>query len=168
MNTFRKFTLVSLVLLVFGSSIVWHSTDAQEKLPDLRDISPPSLSVESPVTPKENEAAENAIRSALDGNAAAAPGDDPLLQDVLDIIKDRGSIVDEPIFDLSDSEPRFSSEISSAPDSQIPDSRAHAAEALLRAARLLSSLPQNDSERRQLVNAMRTEAARCLRNSASK
>lgn len=111
---------------------------------------------DEPSKPVPSDPIEQSIRRALDGDSGTASPDEPLLGDVLDLIKQRGSILDGTSLDVD-----AIASSDSASDENI-ESRCSAAEALLRAARLLDQVTGKDANRKQLVKAMRREAARCL------
>lgn len=103
-----------------------------------------------------SEAIQQSIRNALNGQGNS-DSDEPLLQDVLDLIKDRGSILDGSLLDVESK--------SSEPD-ELAAASAHcrAAEALLKAARLLENLSGDlDQSRTVLVRQMRSQASDCLK-----
>ena len=102
---------------------------------------------------------ESKIRSALEGAPGRVSSSDPLLDDVLGIIKSRGSILDGSSLD-----PALEHPGSAAGTDR--DSNARAAESLLRSARLLNQIEPRDSARTELVAKMRYEAWRLLGESA--
>lgn len=110
---------------------------------------------------------------------------DPILDDVLDVIRRQGSVLDGSFLEVpSDDESgraelpsraplRFSDSAPPIPGSGMPipryaadggdgeptgDARFHVAESLLRAARKLAALPGGDVSRNRLVAAMREQA----------
>ena len=101
---------------------------------------------------------ESKIRSALEGAPGGVSSSDPLLDDVLGIIKSRGSILDGSSLD-----PALENRGSAGTDR---DYHARAAESLLRSARLLNQIEPRDSARTELVAKMRHEAWRLLGESA--
>jgi len=115
------------------------------------------------------------------GDAPASSGD-PILDDVLDVIRRQGSVLDGSFLEVpSDDESgraelpsraplRFPDSAPPIPGSAMPipryaadgvptaDARFHVAESLLRAARKLAALPGADVDRNRLVAAMREQA----------
>tara|TARA_R110002073_G_scaffold7747_5_gene43676 strand:- start:8987 stop:9520 length:534 start_codon:yes stop_codon:yes gene_type:complete len=102
---------------------------------------------------------ESKIRSVLEGASDDVRSSDPLLDDVLGIIKSRGSILDGSSLD-----PALDTPTSAAGNDR--DASARAAESLLRSARLLNRIEPRDSARTELVEKMRHEAWRLLGESA--
>jgi hypothetical protein len=97
---------------------------------------------------------ENQIRDALQGELPATPTNDGVLEDVLQVIKQRGSVLDGSVLDAE-------------PDqSPAPPAKAFtatlAAEQLLKAARLLEKTGPLDQDRAELVKSMRAEAVQLL------
>jgi len=107
----------------------------------------PTLLADKPDPP-----AQNRIRQALDGKDTAAPTDDGVLDDVLQVIRQRGSILDGSVLD--DRQER--------PAAAARDRQALVAEQLLKASRLLQSLEQPDQSRSELIRDMRAEAGKLL------
>lgn len=109
------------------------------------------------------------IRGALEtGQPAAAPG---ILGDVLEVIRQRGSILDGSVLDPENEDPLKMDEratpkrdagVETSISPPIPSS-VNVAESLLRSARLLESIPGGDEERRVLIRQMRIQATRLLR-----
>lgn len=105
---------------------------------------------EPPVSP-----AEQKIRDALQGRADKPTGDG-VLDDVIGLIKKKGSILDGSSLDPNqDSAEKVTT-------AGLISRKAHAAEQLLRASRLLSQFDSNDPSRLELVNQMRAEAVKLL------
>lgn len=93
------------------------------------------------------------LREALEGKATEKSGDG-VLDDVLDIIKKRGSILDGSTLD-----DRTDETVTASADASL---NAMVAEQLLKTSRLLQSIGGQDKMRVDLVKRMRTEAARLL------
>lgn len=128
-----------------------------------------------------SDAVKRKITEALsrDGQRDAASGStgDPILDDVLNVIRRQGSVLDGSSLDP---QPGISSQenISAAGSMQQmappgptaiipleserslsrPDARFHVAESLLRAARMLAALPGRDEQRNRVIAAMREQA----------
>lgn len=136
----------------------------------------PPLRMPEPIQPKPNdpkpvqtdEKIVDQIRGALEtGRPAAAPG---ILGDVLEVIRQRGSILDGSVLDPKNENPLETKEQptqGSDPgvDRRTPTlkpSNVRVAESLLRSARLLESIPGGDEDRRALVRKMRIQATRLL------
>ena len=122
---------------------------------------------EAPQSDQE-EKIQQSIRKALQGESEIASADEPLLQDVLDLIKRQGSVLDGSILNKADE--------TTTPAGPPADHDAHyrTAEALLKAARMLRSLHSDvDSDRETLIGQMRHQAmcllqAACGRDQTSK
>ncbi len=93
------------------------------------------------------------LREALEGKETEKSGDG-VLDDVLDIIKKRGSILDGSALD-----DRTDETVTASADASR---NAMVAEQLLKTSRLLQSIGGQDKMRVDLVKRMRTEAARLL------
>lgn len=105
--------------------------------------------------------AEQKIRDALQGDSPKPTGDG-MLDDVIDLVRRRGSILDGSVLDSPEMRPKAAaSGLVSQPPHSI-ESRALAAEQLLRAARLLMHAGDVDECRRDLVARMRSEAVKLL------
>ncbi len=110
------------------------------------------------------------IQQALQGNVTRGNGD-PVLDEMLQIIQRRGSVLDGSVLDGSvldtktldanvpDTEDAL---VNQPPLASDEDDRALAAESLLRSARLFSKLAPLDPAQRELVARMRREAAKLL------
>ena len=108
------------------------------------------------------------IRGALQtGQPGTAPG---ILGDVLEVIRQRGSILDGSVLDpeneitLKASEPTTQERDPGTGPLISPSMPANVnvAESLLRSARLLESIPGGDEGRRSLIRQMRIQATRLL------
>lgn len=127
--------------------------------------------------------AEQKIRDALRGKSLEPTGDG-MLDDVIEIVRRRGSVLDGSVLDgdmLDTSEQSLPNRDSAEPRSSGQnflhgggttarairsrrdiENRAAAAEQLLRAARLLMQTGDADASRRELVAQMRAEAVKLL------
>jgi hypothetical protein len=119
---------------------------------------------------KNNSKTEQKIREALQGNAVQGTGD-PLLDDVLQMIRKDGSILRGTQFDPQRLERELSVNSSHAPGVEHSESpsnagdaeiRARAAEMLLRSARFLMQIGPVDEIRKATADQMRREAVRLL------
>jgi len=158
----------------------------------------PPLSVPQSATPQELEQvvvplsdavkkriaaalAQHASQGLASGEVAPSSGD-PILDDVLDVIRRQGSVLDGSSLDpklnvgggsnqslgpiMADTRsgvqpgPSVYPELPSADtfSSHGPDARFHVAESLLRAARELAALPHRDEQRNRVISAMREQA----------
>ena len=95
-----------------------------------------------PISPAEKQ-----IRDALDGEAGGGHSGDGVLDDILEIIQQRGSILDGSSLDPT------AGEAKSSQGNEVSQN-AYAAEQLLRAARLLEGLGEVDRKRAELVAKM--------------
>lgn len=124
---------------------------------------------------------EQALRQqAIDPTAPPRSTGDPILDDVLDVIRRQGSLLDgsslDPRSEAPDTLPREvdpSDRVPPPPSpglpglelpavAQHPDARFHAAESLLRAARELAALGSRDRASNELIAAMREQATMLL------
>lgn len=122
---------------------------------------------------------EQALRRQANDPTAPIPSTgDALLDDVLDVIRRQGSVLDGSALDerldqdtrelLDDSTEPLDSPVPAAPRPDYlipgdpvathPDARFHVAESLLRAARELAALPRRDESSDRLIAAMREQA----------
>lgn len=122
---------------------------------------------------------EQALRRQANDPTAPIPSTgDALLDDVLDVIRRQGSVLDGSALDerldqdtrelLDDSTEPLDPPVPAAPrpdylipDDPVathPDARFHVAESLLRAARELAALPRRDESSDRLIAAMREQA----------
>ena len=107
--------------------------------------------------PVEEAAIQEAILRALDGEQPPANANEPLLGDVYKFLRDQGSILDgSPLNDVVEEQ--------SPSALKHADEKAYrAAEALLKASRLLSQLTgPEDTARKRLIGQMRQEAQACM------
>lgn len=93
------------------------------------------------------------IRQALDGVETDDSGDG-ILDDVLEVIKQQGSILDGSVLDDRESKQE--------PSAAIESKQALVAEQLLKTSRLLQSLGNPNREREALIQGMRSEARKLL------
>lgn len=157
-NNKALFGAISVFLLL---ALIWTYgptiEDAQGK--QLQEATPPSLQLPpvEPTLPPLEEAPliEEKIRGAIENDQAAATGD-PILDGILDVLKQRGSVLDGSLLD--------SPPVVAAPVNQAEqEAYCLAAEKLLETARILSQLPSDPSgQRQQLITQMRDQAARCM------
>jgi len=123
----------------------------------------------SPVPSQRQESAspsrqEQQIREALQGQDLQSPVNDGLLDDVLQVIRNRGSVLDGSILD----DPAATAGTGERPaeDSQpmnrYREKRVFTAELLLRASRHLAGLGADNAARHALVKQMREEAKKLL------
>lgn len=118
-----------------------------------------------PVSPVPNpDQQQKKVQIALESDVLVTDSD-PLFDDLLQLIRRKGSVLDGTILDPANESKVFSTEDQSGNASQqnaTDDARAFAAESLLRSARLLSHLSAPDTDRRELISRMRLEAAKLL------
>lgn len=124
----------------------------QIELPN--DANPPVL------IPQANTVIEGKIRKVLSGDANAKTGD-PILDDILGVIKQRGSILKGSTLGSTPGSPK--PKVANGADHS--SERFRAAELLLRTSRSLEKLGPLDASQRDLINKMRIESKRLL-NSA--
>ncbi|MEZ6090360.1 MAG: hypothetical protein R3C05_20505 [Pirellulaceae bacterium] len=113
-------------------------------------------------SPSKQDKVQQSIRNALQGESETASADEPLLQDVLDLIKRQGSVLDGSMLDEADE-----AHVESV--RQVDhEAGFRAAEALLRAARLLNDLPSTTNpERKPLIRQMRQQAMTLLQSACN-
>ncbi|TWU07920.1 hypothetical protein [Stieleria varia] len=168
MQMVRLFLISSACLVLLNIDAVHHSlaADPPPVLPgELPKFQPP------PRPPASQQL--DVLQRALDGDPNAASGD-PMFDDLLEMIRrGGGSVLNgsalETIPDsITDGHSEFHADSHGMTEDagNDADQRAHAAEALLRAARLLKKVPENDPQaiksRDILVNDMRRQAVRLL------
>ncbi|WP_436716115.1 hypothetical protein U8335_00095 [Roseiconus lacunae] len=121
----------------------------------------------------DSPAIEDAIRKELESPYSVGPIGNPMVGDVIDVIRGRQSVLTGSLLDeLSRRPDRLLNDSSVATESVSErqtlrrasqlDQKAHAAENLLKAARLLAKVSPEDAHRRNLIRQMRIEAARLL------
>lgn len=144
------------------------------KLPLSLPSDPPTLE------PVDNPSARSRIADTLKpdgepqsngahGNKKANATGDPILDDVLGIIRQQGSILDGSVLDPASADDRHDSVLPKSRrtdganrDSRARDSVYDVAEQLLRVARMLRRLPGRDAERDELARAMRDQATKLM------
>jgi hypothetical protein len=142
------------LILCVGVSIVLSTSFAQESQ---------KKGVEIPM-PAPADPAESIIRRAFSERGPIQPTGDGVLDDVLEVIRDRGSILDGSSFDPRadpDRAPRRRHDLVGTSTGRHVD-RVRLAELLLKSARLLEQVEPVDETRRELVNRMRLETVRLL------
>lgn len=102
--------------------------------------------------------ADEQIRRALEGGASESAPRDGILADVLDLIGERGSVLEGSVLDDNLVDPSTGKTTFKSSDSV----KARTAEQLLKASRMLEDLPSQDRTRIELVNKMRQEAVKLL------
>lgn len=123
----------------------------------------PALGEEPPTQRSSTEdLAAKKIREALDsGEPAQAPG---LLGDVLDVIRQQGSILDGSSLDPDSEQALIEQPGADRVSNPSASATVRTAESLLKSARLLESLVGNQPEATRLVRQMRVQAATLLAN----
>lgn len=157
---FRFLTFGIVAATVFGFFGVL-SIQAQNQTPI---VVPPAAQIPV-ITEPQPEVAEK-IRQALDSKHQGTEVGDPqtgdmVLDDVLKIIGQRGSVLEGSFLDDSPNESE------SEPEAiRSPSAMAHAAEQLLKSARLLEKINSRDAQeqagRADLIRKIRAEAAKLL------
>tara|TARA_R110002049_G_scaffold46487_1_gene135188 strand:- start:144667 stop:145140 length:474 start_codon:yes stop_codon:yes gene_type:complete len=151
----HRVAVATITLVVLCAASLWASVIAQ----DIFD----SSVVTEPAQPADAKVVET-IRKALHDDSAVPSSDDPILDDVLNVIRQQGSVLDgSPLDPKLEPLPESASDADRGDRSLAPAShRALAAERLLKAARLLEQVQPLDNARRQLVKQMRRETVRLL------
>ncbi|TWT86458.1 hypothetical protein [Neorhodopirellula pilleata] len=154
--------LTGFALLILATNQAWS-----EPPPPLPSEYPPPTEV--PANAPESDPAAERIREALQsGRTAPTPG---LLGDVLDVIREKGSILDGSILD-----PRMEAEAAAQEQSPNPNRRppgdlsmiqnasetVRTAELLLRSARRLEKVADGDDRCARLIHQMRVQATSML------
>jgi hypothetical protein len=145
---------------------------AQLTLPPDTQAPTPAQSVPGQSVPGQSRAdkarVEGQISESLRGRGPFGEGQssgDPILDDVLDVIRQRGSVVDgsilDPMLDLK-------SELQDDGEWGKLSSVYLAAESLLKSARILEGLSDQSSSRLQLIRSMRSEATKLLIDAVSR
>lgn len=147
--------------------------DREEVADDQQEVPPPRLEVvERPDAPEpsaDDPDAKKKIEQALRGEDTSSGGSDPVLDDVLRIIRRQGSVLDGTVLDSNGKAassragetPAMGAAVPADPSPKVRR-QAHVAELLLKTARRLEQLGPVDATRRRLVTGMRAEAARLL------
>lgn len=179
--------LLNVVCLL---SALWLASPAASQAPPpVPDVPPPSgesAAVENggnqvvvPLSEPARRWIEQALRRQANDPTAPIPSTgDALLDDVLDVIRRQGSVLDGSMLDEQlEEDTRSLLDRSTGPDAEAvplpprpddslpgdptvahPDARFHVAESLLRAARELAALPRRDASSDRLIAAMREQA----------
>ncbi|TWU55310.1 hypothetical protein [Rubripirellula reticaptiva] len=138
---------------------IWSSAIGQISPPQKTDSEiefPKGVTPPIETTPARNAAkAQQEIREALQGKTTSETGDG-VLDDILQVIKSQGSVLDGSVLDASDLPAGNRRANVSA------HHRAVVAEQLLRSARMLFETGPIDDSRGELIRQMRSEAARLL------
>lgn len=172
-TTLSGFGAACFLLCMVNLSAIAEEPPANKENPV--DSSPvDGLSDERTEDDAANEAEAKAqIRKALQGaggeNEQQKSVRDPLLDDVLQMLRRQGSLLDGTVLDPKLNETAERAEPAGSGPSARPNRPAafRTAETLLRSARLLEALPGQDAARQQLIQRMRGEASRCLRQALS-
>lgn len=142
--------LVLGLLAAVSTTGIWHAVAQQPP-------AAPQLPSQQPPAQANDQGIQRSILEALQGKPTAAPEDEPLLDDVLDLIRRQGSVLDGSMLGAAEETP------AAAEPKEDTEAQCRAAEALLRASRLLTALPgEGDPDRHQLAQQMRRQAAKCL------
>lgn len=182
----RRFFRLSVFSVFFGLIVLWGDNQGQSQPPYELPPNASDAELQEVVVPL-SDAVKRKIAEALSRESSAATSDqstgDPILDDVLSVIRRQGSVLDGSSLDLrsgprqtdnpqtggvptdvplpndslSEQLPRAGRRGAKSPD-QGPDARFVVAESLLRTARRLASLPGSDAQRQRLVAAMREQA----------
>ena len=113
---------------------------------------PPSIEVKT--KPLDDKSAKETLQNALDGKSVQSGG---MLHDVIEVIEQRGSILDGSVLD--EDPPSLQTR---QPVSDAVDQRFLVAESLLRTARRLESLDAKQHQDRKLIREMRLRAISLL------
>lgn len=156
------------VSALFGLSLVGVGSEPPAAVPPESNQAPSAIRMPAesrPPSPRDDPRAREAIRDALDGKETGV-GNDEMLGDVIQIIRQRGSILEGSLLDddiTADSETETTTDADADRDPiKIRNDRAKVAEQLLRSSRLLLELGPATAERTELVKRMRAEAAGLL------
>ena len=170
MSELHRIIVGTVTLIALFAVSLWASVVAQ----DVFDASTPGeRSTQADANAPADSKVIETIRRALDDDSETLHSDDPILDDVLSIIRQQGSVLDgsaldqavtdqtrpdAPMFDQR-GEPKSDSD----GDSLISvTDKAMAAERLLKAARFLEQVKPLDKVRIDLVRQMRRESIRLL------
>lgn len=157
-------------LIVIASVFLPSASGFSQDPPHLPPAVPFSVPANlPPFVPSDNPAAKSLIANSLlqeELGAEAKTSGDMFLDDVIEIIRRQGSVLDGSVLDpaLEESLPRTVRPLSELTGSESldGDSVYHAAEQLLRTSRMLQRLAGRDRERDELVHAMRRQAAKLM------
>jgi len=170
------------VLLVVGLALLPATNGFSQvvpKPPAFVPQLPPSVPFRLPATPpspmpKDNPAAKSLIADSLKQDAPSTEtqsSGDPILDDVLGIIRRKGSVLDgsvlDPKADEALSDTFLPSKNAGKSESFERDSVYHAAEQLLRVSRMLQRLRSRDRDSDELIRTMRLQAAKMLIDATS-
>lgn len=112
---------------------------------------PPSVAIPTPPQ-GESQAIEKRIQQVLSGQSDGETGD-PVLDDILSVLNQRGSILKGSVLDTPETQPKKNKE---------KGNRYRAAEFLLRASRVLEGLGDLNPSQTDLIKKMRSESAQLL------
>ena len=143
MLEFHRLAAATVTMLLLCAASIWASVVAQDVFDSSSVVEPPQQA-----DTKVVEKIQQALRDDSDVEATG----DPILDDVLQIIKQQGSVLDGSSLDQPEED--------AAPDTE--SDKALAAERLLKAARCLEDIKPLDETRRHLVKQMRRETVRLL------
>ena len=144
-----------LVILALSTALISFAQPPAIQPTPLADV--PQLEPLQP-QPQATDGVQNQIRDALQGDSPVGSAD-PVLDDVLQIIQQRGSILDGSSLDELE-RPAKSTHLKS--DRSPAFKRARAAESLLKAARHLEQIGPLDDAQGKLIQQMRQQSARLL------
>lgn len=152
------------VLALAGALFAILFTKSSAEPPFSRELTFPedvTLSEEQAVPDgRTNPEGLKSFQDAVEGKFLPGGTGNPILDDVLQVLKEKRSVVDgfpeDPLLRKSDTD-RISDEIDATTSRQ-----AVAAEQMLRAARLLEKVSESDADRLALIKRMRSEARRLL------
>ncbi|MCC9602726.1 hypothetical protein LOC67_19425 [Stieleria sp. JC731] len=121
-------------------------------------VTPPSADIQ------DNPAIEEAIRRALDSPNDVGPINNPMLGDVINVIRGQKSVLAGSTLEemLREDQPETSQSDPSSSRRDQSSRQMRAAESLLRSSRLLEQTGAGGDSRDQLIRQMRSEAARLL------
>ena len=167
-------------LLVFGLALVPATNGFSQVVPQpLLVPQPPPVPFRLPanaptLVPKDNPTAKSMIADSLKQDASPAEtqsSGDPILDDVLGIIRRQGSVLDgsvlDPKADEALSDKFLPSKAAGKSESFDRDSVYHTAEQLLRVSRMLQRLRSRDRDSDELIRTMRLQAAKMLIDATS-
>ena len=112
---------------------------------------PPAVAIPAPPQ-GESQAIEKRIQQVLSGQSDGETGD-PVLDDILGVLNQRGSILKGSVLDTPETQPKKNKE---------KGNRYRAAEFLLRASRVLEGLGDLNPSQTDLIKKMRSESAQLL------
>lgn len=112
---------------------------------------PPSAAIPAPPQ-GESQAIEKRIQQVLSGQSDGETGD-PVLDDILSVLNERGSILKGSVLDTPETQPKQNKE---------KGNRYRAAELLLKASRVLEGLGDLNASQIDLIKKMRNESVQLL------